>query len=144
MSSSSRAWLLLLVPALAATAAAARGVQTFTPPIRSTEGNRIACLVQNLGEASVAAHALLRSTTAPMENEMAVAPGATAALIETTAEKLNAYCRFEIQADPATVRGFIALNDATSGAPLLLAAAAAVNDTASAPNALGACPSAPP
>lgn len=108
--------LPLAIAIAAMLSAAGAAAQSFTPPLRSTSGDILACVVQNLGPDPVAVHATLFDSSAPIDSGDAdVAPGTSLEVLATTADVTRGYCRFDIPGSPSSVRGFIHLRNAAGG-----------------------------
>ncbi len=91
-------------------------LQTFlaTPPLRSSEGNNLDCVVQNLSAAPVqVTNQVIDSLGNMVASETQTVPaGQVRQLAATNQHVFGAYCTFEFQARADEVRGFATREDA--------------------------------
>lgn len=93
--------------------APAQGLETYTPPLRSKNGNVLACSVQNLGSTTVSIHARLVDQGAEVVAADAEAEaGETVEIVSTAVDVLSGYCHFSGDIDLQKVRGVIQLRSA--------------------------------
>ena len=91
------------------------GPQTrFTSPVVNAGFDVVACVAQNVGGQPVVVVAELYDEAGALADsgEAEVAPGRTVEIADSAAIP-SGYCRFVIDADPATVRGYLRLRQAT-------------------------------
>jgi hypothetical protein len=92
------------------TCGAAYAVETFSLPTIIDRGGLVYCLAQNLGDQPVTVGAtLIRSdgTTATSGHADVPAGGSVEIAVDDVHDFLAAYCVFDFDGDPATVRGYI-------------------------------------
>ncbi|MFN8643858.1 MAG: hypothetical protein U0802_20185 [Candidatus Binatia bacterium] len=88
-------------------------VTTTSPPVRSSEGDVLSCVVQNLSDAPVTVSAAINNglNTIVDSGSLEVPAGRALALASTTAAVFSAYCTFTFSGSPRQVRGYVQLFD---------------------------------
>lgn len=107
-------------------------VSTYSPPIRSSDGNNFGCFAQNLGTIPVDVTAEMNdgngnvvdsaTLTIPPDEALRVAGNQTAVF--------GGYCHFSFSGDPAAVRGVVSLQKAGGSDTQLIYPARGFDDTA--------------
>lgn len=102
---------LIILTLLATTPAAA--VSTFSPPVRSDDGDLLGCRLLNLSAAEVEVVSELFDGNGGMADTQtsAIPAGQSRLMARTTTQVFGAFCRFTFDGDPSQVRGFITLED---------------------------------
>jgi hypothetical protein len=103
----------LLYPASEARGVSTDEQETFSPPVRSSQGDVLSCIAQNLSDEAVQIEAEIRNSqgavvTSDMIN---VAAGRVQTVAFTTSSVFGAYCRFRFEASPERGRGYVQLMD---------------------------------
>ena len=123
----------ILLP-LVVVAPQARAVDTYSPPIRSSEGNNFGCVAQNLSDVEV-------TVTAEMNNglgivvdsgSLAVPSGHALRIAGNQSAVFGGFCHFSFEGDPAAVRGIVRREDAGGSDTRIIAAARVLEDTGAA------------
>ncbi len=102
------------------------GITVVSPPIRSSQGDVLSCVAQNLTNAAVLVQATIHNGlggTVGAGGMLNVQPGRAQVLTSTTAAVFGAYCSFTFDGDVGAVRGYIQLYDFGGSNTRLLAAA---------------------
>ncbi len=101
------------------------GISVVSPPIRSSQGDVLSCVAQNLTNAAVLVQATIHNGLGGTVNTgmLNVQPGRAQVLTSTTAAVFGAYCSFTFDGDVGAVRGYIQLYDFGGSNTRLLAAA---------------------
>lgn len=104
-------WSVPLITLLAAGPAAA--VTTFSPPVRSDEGDNLGCRLLNLSAAEVEVISELEDGNGTIVDTQtfAIPAGEGRLMARTTSAVFGAFCRFTFEGEPSQVRGFITLED---------------------------------
>ncbi len=123
-----RAWLRAAVVLLLLAERPAQATTTFSAPVRNSEGDSLACFVQNHGSFGVEVATVLRDESGAALDTFSfdVLPGRAFSLTNSSAPVSGGYCEFEFDGDDAAVRGFIRLTDAAGSNTRLLYPAAEV------------------
>jgi hypothetical protein len=118
--------LFSVMLALALTVAStAQGVESDSPPIRSSDGNNMNCVAQNLGASAV-------MVTAQMDNglgsvvdsgTLSIPAGQALRVAGNNTAVFGGFCRFTFDGDPAAVRGSVSREDFGGSDTRLLAPA---------------------
>lgn len=108
-----RSLLLVPIAGLLLTTTAS-GVTTFSPPIRSSQGDNFDCFAENLSANPVQVTAVIQNGLgAVVDSESLSIPAGQALLVASSQTAIFAgYCQFTFDGDPAAVRGFVSLQDA--------------------------------
>jgi hypothetical protein len=90
------------------------GVTTFSPPVRSSEGDNLLCKVLNLSDAPVQVASELNNGlgTVVDSQTFAIPAGQSRVMASTSSQVFGGYCSFAFSGDPTAVRGYITLEDA--------------------------------
>ncbi len=101
------------------------GITVVSPPIRSSQGDVLSCVAQNLTNTAVLVQATIHNGLGGTVNTgmLNVQPGRAQVLTSTTAAVFGAYCSFTFDGDVGAVRGYIQLYDFGGSNTRLLAAA---------------------
>jgi len=101
------------------------GITVVSPPIRSSDGDVLNCVAQNLSNGAVAVQATIHNGLGGIVDTgmLNLQPGRAQALTSTTAAVFGAYCSFTFDGNIAAVRGYIQLYDLGGSNTRLLAAA---------------------
>jgi hypothetical protein len=105
------------------------GTTTFSPPVRSSEGDNLGCPLLNVGDAPVQVTSQLLDGLGNLVDEQAftVPAGEGRLLARSSTAIFGGYCVFTFEGDPTAVRGYITLEDAGgSNTRLLYPASAAL------------------
>jgi hypothetical protein len=106
-------------------ASAAPGVESDSPPIRSSDGNLMDCVAQNLSASAV-------MVTAQMDNgqgtivdsaTLSIPAGEALVVAGNNTVVFGGFCRFTFDGDPAAVRGSVSRQDIGGSDTRLLASA---------------------
>jgi acylphosphatase len=115
----------LLFPAAEIEGVSARGLKTYSPPLRNESGV-LSCVVQNLSDATVEVTAEVESGLGgPVVDSgtMAIPAGRALVVASTATVRIGAFCTFTFDGSAAAVRGYIQLYDAGGSNTRLLYAA---------------------
>jgi hypothetical protein len=124
--------VLLLVPLLALNVAGvAPPVTTYTPPIRSSDGNNFGCTAQNLSGLPVQVQADVNDGLGHVvtSGTLTIPPGEALQLAFTQTPVFGGFCSFTFAADPAAVRGVVTLEKAGGSDTQLIYPARGFADT---------------
>lgn len=104
----------LLYPAAPIAGTPPAGTTTFSPPVRSSEGDNLGCRLLNLGEADIQVSSRLHDGLGNIADEQAfVVPARQGRLMARSSSAIfGGYCSFTFEGDPTAVRGYISLEDA--------------------------------
>lgn len=111
----------LLYPASPIAGAPPVGTTTFSPPVRSSEGNNLGCKLLNLSDGPVQVTSQLHNGLGAVVDTQAFAvpAGESRLMARTTTAVFGAYCSFAFEGNPDAVRGYVTLEDA-GGSPTRL------------------------
>ena len=115
--------------ALALTAAsAARGVESDSPPIRSSDGNLMNCVAQNLSASAVMVTAQMEDGLGNVVDSgtLSIPAGQALRVAGNNTAVFVGFCRFTFDGDPAAVRGSVSREDFGGSDTRLLAPARAL------------------
>jgi hypothetical protein len=103
----------LLYPANLVAGGNAQPTSSFSPPVRSSDGDILSCVVQNLGANQVEVEAEIQNGLGvAVESGVIDVPAGRALTVAYTADPVfGAYCVFTFTGQPGAVRGFVALED---------------------------------
>lgn len=103
----------LLYPASESRGATAIEVNTYSPPVRSSDGDVLSCVAQNLSSQSVQVDASLYNGVGGVvaSGTLNIAAGRVQVVASTTTAVFGAYCKFTFDANPRAVRGYVQLFD---------------------------------
>jgi hypothetical protein len=118
----------LLAPSIASVVPA---VTTYSPPIRSSEGDNFGCVAQNLSAAAVQVKADMDNGlgTVVDTGTLSIPPGQALRISGNQTAVFGAFCRFTFDGDPAAVRGVVTLEDAGGSDTRLIYVARAIEGT---------------
>lgn len=104
---------------------ARNGVVTTSPPVQSGSDDLVACVVQNVGNATVEVTAELRNAAGSVIDDITLDVGAgdVTTALSAVDPAGSSYCRFSFDGNPASLRGFLRLSDDMGGNTRFLAAA---------------------
>ncbi len=117
---------LLSIAALALVGArVAQAITTYTPPIRSSQGNNFGCYAQNLSAAAVQVSAQMNDGLGNVvdSGSLSIPPGEALRIAGNQSVVFGAFCAFTFDGDPAAVRGVVTLEDAGGSDTRLIAVA---------------------
>jgi len=102
---------------LSAAAFPASALETFSAPIRSLNGDKVVCVVQNLSDQTVSVEAVLHDGFGGVANsgDDDVMADRTAYLADSNAEMAGGYCQFSFDGDADEVRGYVQFLGADGG-----------------------------
>jgi len=115
-------------------ASAAGAVVTFTPPIRSSQGDNFGCEAQNLSAIAVTVTAEMDNGLGTVKDSgtLSIPPGEALRVAGNQTAVFGGFCRFTFDGDPAAVRGVVTLEDAGGSDTRLVYPARPVDDTGAA------------
>jgi hypothetical protein len=101
-------------------------VTTFSPPVRSSEGDNLGCKLLNLSDEPVQVVSELENGLGTVidSRTFAVPAGQALLMARSNVQIFGGYCRFSFAGDPTAVRGYITLEDAGGSNTRLLYPAA--------------------
>jgi hypothetical protein len=104
----------LLYPAEPIAGSPPVGTTTFTPPVRSSEGDNLGCELLNLDDAPIQVSSQLHDGLGGISDAQAfvVPAGQGRLMARSSAAIFGGYCSFTFEGDPTAIRGFISLEDA--------------------------------
>jgi hypothetical protein len=90
------------------------GITTYSPPVRSSEGDNLGCPLLNLGDAPVQVTSRLHDGLGGVVDtqDFAVPAGQGRLMARSSDAIFGGYCSFTFEGDPTAVRGYITLQDA--------------------------------
>ena len=105
------------------------GITTFSPPVRSSEGDNLGCQLLNLGDAPIQVSSqLLDGLGGVVDTEAFAIPAGQGRLMARSSNQIfGGYCSFTFEGDPTAVRGFVTLEDAGGSNTRLLYPATALS-----------------
>jgi len=103
----------LLYPASEARGRSTDEEESVSPPVRSSQGDVLSCIAQNLSDDTVEIEAEIRSSQGAVvtSGTLNVASGRVQTVAFTSSSVFGAYCRFRFEASPERVRGYVQLMD---------------------------------
>jgi hypothetical protein len=105
-------------------------VSTYTPPIRSSEGNNFDCTAQNVGSSAVTVAAEIDNGvgTVVSSASLSIAAGKAFQIVSSAASIPGGFCKFTFDGDPAAVRGVVSREDAGGSDTRLIEPARVLTD----------------
>jgi hypothetical protein len=124
----------LLVVLVLTVASSARAVDSYTPPLRGSEGNNFDCTAQNLSASAVTVAAEVNDGlgTAVNSGSLSIPAGQSRQVASSAAAIFGGFCKFTFDGDPAAIRGVFTREDAGGSDTRLIAAARVLPDSGAA------------
>ncbi|MDX2169699.1 MAG: hypothetical protein SF182_21700 [Deltaproteobacteria bacterium] len=126
--------LLTVLLLSAAAPTIVHAVVAITPPLRSSQGNNLNCVAQNLGAAAVTVAAEMDNGlgTVVDSGSLSIPPGQALRVAGNNTAIFDGFCRFTFDGDPAAVRGTASREDFGGSDTRLIVQARPVVDTGAA------------
>lgn len=104
----------LLYPAESIAGTPPIGLTTYSPPVRSSEGDNLGCELLNLGAAPINVSSDLHDGLGGIvDSESLTIPAGQGRLLARSSNQIfGGYCSFTFEGDPTAIRGYITLQDA--------------------------------
>lgn len=107
-------YLLVLSAGVLCRASVAGAITSYSPPIRSSQGDNFGCVAENLGANAVQVSAEMDNGlgTVVDSGSLSIPAGEALRIAGNQTAVFGGYCRFTFDGDPAALRGVVTLEDA--------------------------------